>query len=87
MKHKLFQILYYLLLITYITIKYNNIIQMSDKVKQFEDIISQIDFNKKENKDIIKQIEKILNERINTDLEIFFKLKSPKLKVSNQISK
>jgi hypothetical protein len=60
---------------------------MSNKVKQFEDIISQIDFNKKENKNIIKQIEKILNERINTDLEIFFKLKSPRSKISNQISK
>ena len=60
---------------------------MSNRVKQFEDIISQIDFNKKENKDIINQIEKILNERINTDLEIFFKLKSPRLKVSNHISK
>ena len=36
---------------------------MSDKVKQFEDIISQIDFNKKENKNIIKQIEKILNDK------------------------
>ena len=60
---------------------------MSDKVKQFKDIISQIDFNKKENKDIIKQIEKILNERINTDLEIFFNLKSPKSKISNHISK
>lgn len=60
---------------------------MSNRVKQFEDIISQIDFNKKENKDIIKQIEKILNERINIDLEIFFKLKSPRSKISNQISK
>ena len=60
---------------------------MSDKVNQFKDIISKIDFNKKENKDIIKQIEKILNERINTDLEIFFKLKSPKSQVSNHISK
>ena len=60
---------------------------MSDRVVQFKDIISKIDFNKKENKDIIKQIEKILNERINTDLEIFFKLKTPKSKVSNQISK
>ena len=60
---------------------------MSDKVKQFEDIILQIDFNKKENRNIIKQIEKILNERINTDLEIFFKLKSPKSKISNHITK
>ena len=60
---------------------------MSDKVNQFKDIISKIDFNKKENKKIIKQIEKILNERINTDLEIFFKLKSPKSKISNHISK
>ena len=60
---------------------------MSDKVNQFKYIISKIDFNKKENKDIIKQIEKILNERINTDLEIFFKLKSPKSKISNHISK
>ena len=60
---------------------------MSDKVNQFKDIISKIDFNKKENKDIMKQIEKILNERINTDLEIFFKLKSPKSKISNHISK
>tara|TARA_B100001057_G_C22358944_1_gene760064 strand:+ start:463 stop:645 length:183 start_codon:yes stop_codon:yes gene_type:complete len=60
---------------------------MSNRVKQFEDIISQIDFKKKENKEIIKQIEKILNERVNTDLEIFFKLKSPKSKISNHISK
>ena len=60
---------------------------MSDKVNQFKDIISKIDFNKKENKDIMKQIEKILNDRINTDLEIFFKLKSPKSKISNHISK
>ena len=60
---------------------------MSDRVNQFKDIISKIDFNKKENKKIIKQIEKILNERINTDLEIFFKLKPPKSKVSNHISK
>ena len=60
---------------------------MSDKVKQFKDIISKIDTNKKENIYIIKQIENILNERINTDLEIFFKLKSPKSKVSNHISK
>ncbi len=59
---------------------------MSDRVNQFKDIISKIDINKKENKDIIKKIEKILNERINTDLEIFFKLKSPR-KVSNHISK
>ena len=60
---------------------------MSNRVKQFEDIISQIDFKKKENKEIIKQIEKILNDRVNTDLEIFFKLKSPKSKISNHISK
>ena len=60
---------------------------MSDRVKQFEDIISKIDFSKKENKEIIKQIERILNERVNTDLEIFFKLKSPKSKISNHISK
>ncbi len=60
---------------------------MSNRVKQFEDIISKIDFNKKENKEIIKQIEEILNERVNTDLEIFFKLKSPKSKISNHISK
>ena len=60
---------------------------MSNRVKQFEDIISQIDFKKKENKEIIKQIEKILNERVNIDLEIFFKLKSPKSKISNHISK
>tara|TARA_A100001015_G_C14949752_1_gene696223 strand:- start:208 stop:348 length:141 start_codon:yes stop_codon:yes gene_type:complete len=44
---------------------------MSDKIKQFKDIISKIDTNKKENIYIIKQIENILNERINTDLEIF----------------
>ena len=60
---------------------------MSDRVNQFKDIISKIDFNKKENKYIIKQIEKILNERINTDLEIFFKLKSPRSKISNHITK
>ena len=60
---------------------------MSDRVKQFEDIISMIDFKKKENKKIVKQIEKILNERINTELEIFFKLKSPRSKISNHISK
>ena len=60
---------------------------MSNRVKQFEDIISKIDFSKKENKEIIKHIEKILNERVNTDLEIFFKLKSPKSKISNHISK
>ena len=60
---------------------------MSDRVKQFEDIISQIDFKKKENKEIVKYIEKILNEKINTDLDIFFKLKSPRSKISNHISK
>ena len=60
---------------------------MSDRVKHFENIISKIDFKKKENKEIIKQIEKILNDRVNTDLEIFFKLKSPKSKISNHISK
>ena len=60
---------------------------MSDRVKQFEDIISHIDFKKKENKDIIKRIEKILNDKINTDLEIFFKLKSPRSKISNHIPK
>jgi hypothetical protein len=60
---------------------------MSDKIECFKDIISKIDFNKKENKDIIKHIEKILNERINSDLEIFFKLQSPRSKVSNHISK
>ena len=60
---------------------------MSDKIECFKDIISKIDFKKKENKNIIKHIEKILNERINSDLEIFFKLKSPRSKVSNNISK
>lgn len=41
---------------------------MTDKVKQFEDIISQIDFSLPENKNIIDSIEKKLNDRIIRDL-------------------